>query len=280
MDFLKDALRLPDGPLVDILMALLSIVLILVGTHIVIAVAGKIIDRSFARKIRKNPGSLAAKKSETLSTLFKSIVRYVIYFCAVAGILSVLGLGATVSSLLATAGIGGVALGLGAQTFVKDIVAGFCLLLEDEFAVGDYVKLGDYSGTVVSVSLRTTRLRLAQNEIAALPNGSIDVVVNYTRDSYLLFFDVWIDYAQDEAAARAVFEQTLTGYAAAHDYVLEAPDYLGVAALTPAGQKLRAQLRVVPVKQWQAERELNALVAGAFKQAGIRTPGNAVFVSQ
>lgn len=262
----------------NIVQGAIGIVLILVAVKIVNSLAKRIIKKSIAKKIAKHPDSLAAKKSETLAAMLNSVVRYTVYFFAVAGILSILGLSATVGSLVATAGIGGVALGFGAQTFVKDVVAGFFLLFEDQFAVGDYIMVGEYTGTVESISLRTTRLRLVNNEIATIPNGHIEVVVNYTRDNYTLFYNVDVAYDGDISEAQRIMLDVGKEYAKSSKHVVTGPVPVGVVAITPKRATLRMNFSVAPLSQWEVERELNGAIAKAFKKNGVQQPDFSSFV--
>lgn len=256
----------------DILMVILEILLICLAAKILIAIGTAIVKRSLKKKIEKNPTSLSAKKSETIITMMSSVIRYTVYFLAIASILGVIGLGATVGSLIATAGIGGIALGLGAQAFIKDVVGGFLLLFEDEYAVSDYIKIAGLSGTVESISLRTTRLRLANNEIATVPNGQIDTVINYTRDNYLLYFDVEISYAEDATRAFELMQQVGVQYAEGNANVISGPIPMGITKLSPGKVRLRINFYVKPLSQWAVSRELNAKIIEAFKTNQIEVP--------
>ena len=255
-----------------VILAILQILLIWIGAKVIIAILLAVIKKALKKKIAKHPDSLAAKKSETLLTMLSSIIKYTVYFFAVAGILGVLGLGATVGSLVATAGIGGIALGLGAQTFIKDVVSGFFLLFEDQFAVGDYIQAGNLTGTVEGISLRTTRLRLVNNEIATIPNGLIDIVVNYTRDNYLLFYQIAVAYGEDIAKAQNVLLATATEYAQSSKEVVNGPIPVGVVTVEPTRVTLRVNFYVKPLSQWQVERDMNLAVSQAFKENGIAVP--------
>jgi mscS family small conductance mechanosensitive ion channel protein len=123
------------------------------------------------------------KRSETLHKLIKSAIRYTIYFIAFFQILSTLGINTT--SIVASAGIASVAIGFGAQSLVKDIISGFFIILEGQFAVGDEVKLYNQAafiagGSVMSLGLRSTKIRSGNGEIYFIPNGSINQVINYS----------------------------------------------------------------------------------------------------
>lgn len=262
----------------NILAMIIWIIVILLGAKLIIVIGNKLIRRTLHRRIAKNPDSLAAKKSETLIAMLSSILRYTIYFFAVSGILGVIGLGTTVGSMLATAGIGGIAIGLGAQAFIKDVVSGFFLLLEDQFAVGDMVKAAGLTGTVESISLRTTRIRLFHNEIATVPNGQIDIVINYTRDQYLLNYEISIAYGQSAEKAQALMEKIGAAYAEECKDILSGPIPVGVVKVEPTRITLRMNFYVEPKAQWSVEWALNRRVTEAFQKEGIILPDYDSFV--
>ena len=251
--------------------AILKVVLIIVAAKLLIVVVAAIIKRTLYRKTQNSPGTLAAKKSETVATLITSASKYLVYFIGAIAILDAIGLGATIGSVIATAGIGGIALSLGAQSFIKDVVAGFFILLEDEYAVGDLVEICGKQGTVESISLRTTRLRLFKNEILAIPNGMVDLVINYTRDSYTLPYTASIAYEEDDRAA-ALLMEAASELADKEESILEAPVYLGISRTGADGIEIKITLKVKPQDQWQIERDLNAAVIRAFKKHGIKLP--------
>ena len=260
------------GNIDKIIICILEIALIIIAAHIIRRIVVLIIDRALKRKIAKQPDSLTSKKFNTFNALIKNISRYVILFLEVTAILSVLGLGTTVTSLLTTAGIGGLAIGLGAQSLIGDAANGFFLLLDDEFAVGDYVEICDIKGTVISLTARTTRLRLANNEIATIPNGKISTVINYTRDSYLLFVDFRVSSEEDTQKAGKIMLNTLKAYSKENEFCEGEPAFLGAIDICASSQLLRASTPVNPKMQWQASRELNALLLKAFKENGIKLP--------
>lgn len=256
----------------NIVYSLIQIILIIIAAKITKILVTSIIRKAVKKRADKKPDSLANKKSETLSSLLINISKYVILFLEATAILSVLGLGTTVTSLLTTAGIGGLAIGLGAQSLINDATNGFFLLLDDEFAIGDYIKIDDFMGTVDSISLRTTRLRLANNEIVTIPNGKITTVVNYTRDNYQLFVDAYISTNEDTAHAGKIMLDTAKKYASQHDFIITEPSFLGAVDINSSHQKLRIVLMLKPLQQWKANRELKADILKAFKENNIKLP--------
>ncbi|MCL2004127.1 MAG: mechanosensitive ion channel family protein [Oscillospiraceae bacterium] len=130
------------------------------------------------RLMRKNAGRNL--RADTLSKLLISVSAFVVWFLAVMQILAV-GLGVDVTSILAAAGVLGVAVGFGAQTLVRDVISGFFLLFENQFSVGERVTVDAFTGTVEELGLRSTKIRGDNGEILFLPNGTISKVVNLSR---------------------------------------------------------------------------------------------------
>lgn len=128
------------------------------------------------------------KRSDTIHKLFRSVVRYSIYFIAIVQILSIFGINTT--GILASAGIVSVAIGFGAQSLVRDIITGFFLIIEGQFDVGDYVKISNQAafiaeGNVLSLGLRSTKIKSTSGEIYFIPNSSINQVINYSQTYHL-----------------------------------------------------------------------------------------------
>ena len=170
----------------QILEKLLMIILIIVIASISVKLCNKLVDYIMLTKENANKKfkiKSNEKRSETLHKLIRSAIRYTIYFIAFFQILSTLGINTT--SIVASAGIASVAIGFGAQSLVKDIISGFFIILEGQFDVGDEVKLYNQaafiaSGSVMSLGLRSTKIRSGNGEIYFIPNGSINQVINYS----------------------------------------------------------------------------------------------------
>ena len=158
-----------------------------------------------SRRISDDP--VKQKRAETAETLMASIIKYVTYFIAAALIASELGFGASVRSLLAAAGIGGIVIGIGAQSLISDIVNGFFFLFEDQFSVGDMIDAGGITGTVESIGLRTTTVRAFTGEVSVIPNGSIRTLTNYSRTNSLAIVDIPVALSADADAAMKLMRQ-------------------------------------------------------------------------
>ena len=170
----------------QILEKLITITLIIIIASISVKLCNKLVDYIMLTKENANKKfkiKSNEKRSETLHKLIRSAIRYTIYFIAFFQILSTLGINTT--SIVASAGIASVAIGFGAQSLVKDIISGFFIILEGQFDVGDEVKLYNQaafiaSGSVMSLGLRSTKIRSGNGEIYFIPNGSINQVINYS----------------------------------------------------------------------------------------------------
>ena len=115
-------------------------------------------------------------------------------------------LGANITGIITTAGVGGLAIGFGAQKLVKDVIAGFFLIVEDQFVVGDYVTVGPATGVVEDLGIRITRVRDDQGRLWTLSNGDINVVTNYSRAPVFSFFEISVASGEDIHKAKTVVD--------------------------------------------------------------------------
>ena len=172
--------------LITVLEKILLILCIFVVASIVVRIFSRITDYIITTRDNANKKfniKFNEKRSETLHKLVRSAVRYTIYFIAFFQVLSILGVNTT--SIVASAGIASVAIGFGAQSLVKDIISGFFIILEGQFDVGDNVKIYNQAafiagGYVMSLGLRSTKIRSKDGEVYFIPNGTINQVVNYS----------------------------------------------------------------------------------------------------
>ena len=189
----------------QILEKLIMIILIIIIASISVKLCNKLVDYIMLTKDNANKKfkiKSNEKRSKTLHKLIRSAIRYTIYFIAFFQILSTLGINTT--SIVASAGIASVAIGFGAQSLVKDIISGCFILLEGHWEVGDDVQLYNQAafiagGSVMSLGLRSTKIRSGNGEIYFIPNGSINQVINYSLTYNLaeVKFSIYIDKSID-----------------------------------------------------------------------------------
>jgi small-conductance mechanosensitive channel len=206
--------------------------------------------------------AVATAVSSTLSGLV-----WVVVLIAIAGIL-----GLDVGPILASAGLAGVAIAFGAQSLIRDLLAGVFILLEDHFAIGDEVDLGEAFGVVERMTLRETVLRDLDGTVWHVRNGEIDRVGNHSQVWSAAMVDVTVAHGTDLAAARAVLTAAATELAGTPPFdreVLEPPEVLGVEAMSADGITLRLLVKTLAGRQFGLQRALLERIAESFRAQGI-----------
>jgi small conductance mechanosensitive channel len=273
----------------------LRILLILLVTYILVRVSRRVIKRSvepLKREKTRNrisgirrrtglslldtseiPTARRMQRAETIAQVLRSVAAIVIWTISILIILGELGI--NLAPLLAGAGVLGVALGFGAQTVVRDFLAGTFMLLEDQFGVGDVIDFGDASGTVEGVSLRTTRLRDVEGVVWHVPNGEIKRVANKSQQWSRAVLDIPVALETDIETAKRVIKETADELWETPPWstmILGEPEVWGVEDLGPNGVVIRLVVKTRPLEQWAVARELRARIKRAFDHAGIRVP--------
>ena len=215
----------------------------------------------------------AGARAETIGTVLRSIASIVIYSIAV---LTALGeVGINLAPLIAGAGVVGVALGFGAQSLVKDFLSGLFMLAEDQYGVGDVVDVGEATGTVEIVNLRTTRLRDVDGTVWHVPNGEIRRVGNMSQQWARALLDVAVAYDTDLDHAMTVVKSVADELWTEDTWkvdVLDEPEVWGVQALQADGVTIRLVIKTQPGRQWAVSRELNRRLKARFDEEGIEIP--------
>ena len=252
----------------------LPAILIIVVTIFLMRFAAALIKTGFELFEQRITGQNAAavrRRTHTLSSISRGVVQAVMMFIGALMLLSQIGV--SITPILASAGIVGIAVGFGAQSLVKDIFAGFLILLEEQYDVGDAIKIGDTTGTVERLTLRVTRIRGLDGALTTIPNGSITTVSNLSRDWSRAVLDVEIDYGADIDRAMQVMLTTTAQYRQERpDEITEEPVMLGVDKATGTGVTLRMTVKTAPAKQADIARELRRRIKLAFDHEGIRVP--------
>lgn len=216
--------------------------------------------------------TLREKRGQTLAQLLRTVGRAVVII--VAGLLT-LDLFIEIGPLLAGAGILGLAVSFGAQSLVKDILSGFFILLEDQFAIGDIIEAGGKGGVVEKMTLRVVVLRDLEGVRHVIPNSEIRVVSNRTRGWARAVVDVGVAYGTDVDRALAVVRDEVAGFAADpawHQKFDGAPDVVGVESLADSAVLIRVLLRTQPGNQWEVGREFRRRVKKRLDAEGIEIP--------
>ncbi|MFI0449547.1 mechanosensitive ion channel family protein [Actinomadura sp. 6N118] len=217
-----------------------------------------------------------AQRAKTLGSVLRSIASILIMGTAAFSVLGELGL--NLAPILASASVIGVAVGFGAQSIVRDFLAGLFMLLEDQYGVGDFIDVGTAKGTVEAVTLRVTRMRDVDGVVWYVPNGEIKKVGNESQNWGRAVLDIPVDIHEDTERVKEILQVTADTMAADADWkelVLEEPSVWGVQALAGDAVIVRVVIKTAPGKQASIARELRERVKKAFDEAGISvaTPG-------
>jgi moderate conductance mechanosensitive channel len=214
-----------------------------------------------------------ASRANSISIVLTSTSIVLIWAMATLIVAGIVGI--ELGPLIAGAGIAGVALGFGAQSLVKDCIAGLFMLIEDQYGIGDVVDLGEAVGVVEEVSLRTTVLRSLDGTVWHVPNGVVQRVGNRSQLWSVAVIDVDVAYDTDLDRARELLQQAATEVCERPDFsdrVLEPPVVLGVEALAADGISIRLTVKVTPGAQWELQRAIRQHVKDVFDAAAIVIP--------
>src|ERR1700674_64679 len=184
--------------------------------------------------------------------------------------------GFNVTPIAAAAGLASLAIGFGAQHLVRDLINGFFIIIEDQFVVGEIVRIGTVIGRVEHLTLRRTVVRDVQGAVVSIPNGEVTQVANLSRDWGQVFVDISIPQEASSDTALAALERVcaeLRADASWSPVLVDGPRALGVESFGPARATLRLQLRTVPGRQDDAARELRRRIQNRFEQEHIRWGG-------
>lgn len=249
---------------------ILKAVLVIVAARLALKLGALFIDRLLAER----QASLARhyideRRARTMGALLKSLIRYAVNLVALLALLGIFGFKDVIAPLLAGAGVAGLAIGFGAQNLVRDIITGFFIIFEDQFAVGDYIALDGISGTVEEMGLRITRLRDFSGQLHIVPNGKIERVTNHSRGYLQAIVDIGVAYEEDLEKVIALLRAVCSEVAALPE-VKEGPEVLGIVNFAPFEMVLRIVAKTEPLAQWRVERELRRRTKELFDREGVK----------
>nr|WP_053369042.1 mechanosensitive ion channel family protein [Bacillus sp. FJAT-27245] len=247
----------------------IKILFILVISVFLIRIGKAAIHKAF--KIRgKMPLRVTERREATLVKLLDNILSYVIYFIALMMILTVLTI--DVKAMLAGAGIVGLAVGFGAQNLVRDVITGFFIIFEDQFSVGDHIRVDTFEGTVETIGLRTTKIKAWTGELHILPNGSITQVTNYSLNNSMAVVDIGVAYEEDIEKAEKIIQEIIGKLANAHEDMVKPPELVGVQNFGPTEVTLRVVAETKPMKHFAIARMIRKEIKLGLDQHGIDIP--------
>lgn len=262
---LKEKLEMLLGDFYGPAILVLKVVAILIISTILVKI-GRIVIRKIFEKQKKLKFKIEDKRIDTISTLTVSVFKYAVYIGALLIILSdILDL----KAILAAAGVGGVAIGFGAQSLIKDTISGFFILMEDQYAVGDMVTIEDLTGTVEHMELRVTRLKNFTGDLYIIPNGEIKKVINHTRANKLVVADIPIAYSSNMGKVTEIAKKVCSEVKEEFDILTEDPSVLGITSMGEHNMNLRITAKTLPNEQWEVERRIRLRMKEEFEKNGL-----------
>jgi small conductance mechanosensitive channel len=264
-EFIKELNKRFGNPerLGHLLFKFLTIVLIIIFTIVVYRLASWLLCR-FLKKHK-------ARRTQTVVPLINSILKYLALFIMLIAILRELGI--NYGAILAGAGVVGLAIGFGAQTLIRDIISGFFILFEDLISVGDVITIGEETGVVEKIGLRTTQFREFSGILRTIPNGELTRFGNYNRDFMRALISIDLDYDAQINKCIEITERVAKDWAKQNkNIVLEEPTVQGILSFSTKGITIRIVVKVKPQTQWEAEWQLRHQLKLAFDKEGIKFP--------
>ena len=217
-------------------------------------------------------------KGETICRLLHNFLKYISVLALLFYCLSLFGI--DTATLLASAGILTLIVGLGAQTLVSDILAGLFIIFEGEFQVGDIVTIGDWRGTVVEIGIRTTKILDGSGNIKIISNSDVTGVVNMTREFSYSWIDVGIEYGESLERVESILEDEFPNIRKRIPNILDGPFYKGVVSLGDNSVNIRIMVLCAEGDRIQMERDLNREMKLIFDRHNISIPFPQVVINK
>ena len=252
---------------INISKILIPLIYIIIGL-LIFRILKKIIVKITTKKSIIKQSQL--QRIQTIRSLLFNVIKYIIIICVILAILSQLGI--NVTSILAGLGIGTAIIGLAFQDLAKDLIAGFSIITEGEYEVGDTIEVDDFMGTVTSVGLRTTRIKNFKGATKIIANHYMDNIINYSDNNSLAVVDVGIAYENKEEDIEKVFQELFEKIKGNVPNATKEPEILGVQELSDSSVIYRVVVETKPMKFFETERYLRKEIKKIFDQKGIKIP--------
>lgn len=254
---------------IDLIVIFLKVILITIAAVVLVKVLRVLIRKTFSVRI-KGPLLYNERRQQTLSKLLSNVVAYVVYFIAGVSVLSTFTI--DITGLIAGAGVLGLAVGFGAQNLVRDVITGFFIIFEDQFSVGDYVRVGVAEGTVEEIGLRTTKVKAWTGELFIFPNGTITDVVNFSIHNSIAVVDVNISYESDITRVESLIMEFLDSLQDRYEQIIKPAELLGVQNLTTTEIVMRITAETLPMQHFAVARGMRRDLKDFLDQRGVEIP--------
>jgi small conductance mechanosensitive channel len=255
----------------------LRITFVLAGAFIITRVGHMMVARLplFVMPREGSPAEVLerGKRTKTITRLIQTLVTAVVW--SIGGLMVLREMGVDITPILTGAGIAGLAVGFGAQNLVRDVIAGFFLILEDQVRVGDVAIINGKGGLVEAIRLRTIVLRGIDGTVHVFPNGTVNEISNMTKDFSYYVIDMGVAYKENVDHVMQVMREVgeeLQKDPEYRDRILGPLEIMGVDSFADSAVVIRVRIKTVPIQQWNVGRELRRRIKNTFDAKGIEIP--------
>lgn len=235
----------------------------------------KIFNSLISHILIKGKTPYEVKRRKTIIELFQSIFKYIIYIFAILIILDFYGV--DTKSLVASLGVAGVVLGFALQDTVKDFISGVSLILENYLAVGDIVTYNNFTGEVIELGLRVTKIKAFNGEVMIIANRNIDTIINASQKKSNLYIEIDTAYEEKNAKVEKILNEVIEK-AIEEKLILSDSKYLGVNELSESSVKYMIKIHCDQTKRYSVRREILKRVKIAYEKNNIKIPYNQIEV--
>ena len=242
---------------------------------IIYIIVGYIIYQVLSKVIKKGTSKIKTKRGATIATIIRHIIKYAIAIIVVIAILNELGI--NVTSMLAGVGIIGVVVGLSLQDIMKDYLVGFSIVFEEQYDVGDYVKINNHEGYIKKLNLKTTTMQTFENVVITIPNRMVTEVINYSKKNLSIMVTIPMPYSVETKKADKIVENITTRLEKEED-VLDKVDVYSFCSFEGSYIKYKIGIPVKNEDQFVMKRKANRIIKEEYDKAGISIPFNIIEV--
>ncbi len=243
------------GPILIILVSLLIYLVIKSVVNNVFKIRNKYIDK---------------RKSKTINGLINNLIKYFIIIIDIVMILDIFGI--DTKTLIASLGVVGFVVGLAVQDTLKDFVAGMSIILENQYRVGDTITIKGFRGEVISLGIKSTKIKAYTGEVMIVPNHLIEEVINHSLDKSLAVVDIPVSYDTDINKLESVLNKLFDKLNESIDGITSSIKILGLESYDDSSISYRVVVDTVPMKHYQVERELKKAIKIELDKNGIEIP--------
>jgi small-conductance mechanosensitive channel len=247
----------------DLLFTLIKIIIIFIVGRLIVRLANKTMKHMMVERERTHL-KFDPRRTKTIGKLIGNVISYTVNFITI--LLILMQVGFNLAPLLAGAGVLGLAIGFGAQSLVKDVITGFFIIFEDQFAIGDIIQTRNFKGTVEEIGLRVTRIKSGTGEVYIIPNGSIQEVTNFSVYNSIAVIDIAVAYRDDPTIAIDLLKTTLLETFETDTNMVKPPEVLGIEIIGQSEVVLRIQVECKANTQGAVTRAVKEEAVKAFEQ--------------